>query len=135
MLQNAHRPFGIQMLAALLALYAMGGIFVAVTITRGGAASVDVRPILGGSLLFALAAGMAAQAVWRLERRAAVWVGLCGTCGAVFCILLALAAPPELGGSIWAPAVLGAVMFLAFLLVAALYVHRLVRHASSRDGA
>jgi hypothetical protein len=129
MLDSVRRPFGIQMLAALLALYAMGGVFIALTISRAGTARVDVRPILVGSVVFALAAGVAAQSVWQLERRAAAWVGLCGLCGAGFCVLLALAAPPDLGGSIWTAAILGAVMFLAFLLVAALYVHRMVRDA------
>lgn len=121
------RPFGIQLLAALLALYAMGGIFIISTIARVSASPIDVRPILVGSIVFTLSAGGAALAVWRLERRAAVWVTACGICGAAFCVVLALAAPPEMEGAIWAPAILGAVMFLAFLAVAALYVHRIVR--------
>lgn len=116
-----------QILASLLAVYAMGGIFITLTVARAGDARVEARPILIGSVVFALSAGLAAQGVWRLERRAAAWVGLCGVCGAVFCILLALAAPPELSGSIWPPAILGAVMFLAFLMFAAVYVHRTVR--------
>lgn len=121
------RPFGIQILAALLALYAMGGVFITLTVARAGDARVDVRPILIGSVVFALSAGLAAQGVWRLDRRASTWVGLCGICGAVFCVLLALAVPPELAASIWTPAILGAAMFLAFLIFAAVYVHRTVR--------
>ena len=125
---QAPRPFGIQLLAALLATYAMAGVFLALTIREAAAAGrMDWRWIVAGSAAFAISAGAAALSVWRLESRAPALVAACGILGAALCLLLPLSAPSEQASRVWMPAVLGAVLFLAFLLLAAFYVGRQVR--------
>ncbi|HUF25520.1 MAG TPA: hypothetical protein VMM18_00965 [Gemmatimonadaceae bacterium] len=129
------RPLGIQMLASLLAIYAMGGVFIALTMLDARDARLDWLVIVLASATFAASAGSASHTVWRLERAAPLRVVLCGACGAAFCLLLPLATPARIGAAVWPPALIGAVMFLAFVLLAAHYVERQLRAARGRRGA
>lgn len=120
-------PLGIQLLALLLACYAMAAVAVAVILP-----TVRVpfrRPVLlGTAVTLVVTAGSAALSTWRLERRAPAWLVACGIAGGAFSIGLALAWPPwMLSREIWAAAILGAVMFVAFLSVAAVYVRLVLR--------
>lgn len=105
----------------------MAGVFLALTIQDAAAGPVDWRLIVAGSAAFAISAGAAALSVWRLEARAPALVTVCGVLGAGFCLLLPLSAPAEQASRVWTPAILGAILFLAFLLLAAFYVGRQVR--------
>lgn len=126
-------PIGIQLLALLLACYAMAAVAIAVVLP-----SVRLplrRPLLlGTAAALILTAGSAALSTWRLERRAPAWLVACGVAGAAFSLSLALAWPPYmLSREIWAAAILGAVMFIAFLGIAAVYVRLVVQALADSD--
>ena len=120
-------PFGIQLLALLLACYAMAAVALAAVLP-----SVRLplrRPLLlGTAAALIVTAGSAALSTWRLERRAPAWLVACGLAGAAFSLSLAFALPPYmLTREIWAAAILGAFMFIAFLGIAAVYVRLVLR--------
>jgi hypothetical protein len=128
------RPFGVVLLAIVLAGYAMAGVALAATMatTRDSRLRWDVLAAAGA--LFAVTAGAATLSLWRLERRAPVWVALCGVCGTAVCLLIPAVVPmapgPEARAA-WRSAIAGGVLFAAFLLVAAWYVHRQVNDGSA----
>lgn len=122
------RPIGIQLLAALLTVYTMGGFLLAGRM----AAEQDERyrwwmvAIAGGA--FGIACGVSALAVWRLERRAPLLLVLCGALGSALCVTLPAAAPDDvLPPGMWRAAIQGALLILAFLLLAAWYVRNVIR--------
>lgn len=122
------RPVGIQLLAALLTLYTMGGFLL------GGrmVAEQDERYrwwlIAATAGAFAIVCGATALAVWRLERRAPVLLVVCGVVGGAVCVALPAAAPAGvLPPGMWRAAIQGAVLILAFLLLAAWYVRNVLR--------
>jgi hypothetical protein len=124
------RPIGIQLLAALLTIYTMGGFLLAGRM----AAEQDPRyrwwliAIAGAA--FAVACGASALAVWRLERRAPLLLVICGAVGSALCVTLPAAAPNgALPPGMWRAAIQGAVLILAFLLLAAWYVRNVIRRA------
>ena len=124
-------PFGLKLLAALLAVYAMAGVLLAVTMITARDPRLRWALLAAGSAVFALSAGSSALALWRGERRAPAWLVACGVLGAALCLLLPIAtigvpATPAM----WRTAALGAVLFLAFLLVSALYARRSLRPPS-----
>lgn len=124
------RPFGIQLLAAVLTFYAMSGVLLAAAVVanRAGIVGWDRLAMAGG--LFAVVSGNAAMAVWRMERRATWWLGGCGALGLTLCILLPLSAPPHLGEArrdLWEAALTGGALLVLFLALAAYYVRRRVR--------
>ena len=122
------RPLGIQVVAAVATFYAMSGSLIAATLLlRGGGRPL---PLLIASALLAASAGSAALATWRLERRAPVWLLVCGLCGAALCLLLPAALEPGSGGSlqsVWRSAILAAVLFVMFMLLLAGYVRSVGR--------
>jgi len=84
--------------------------------------------LLGSAATLIVTAGSAALATWRLERRAPAWLVACGLAGALFSLSLAFAWPRYmLTREIWAAAILGAAMFVAFLSIAAVYVRMVLR--------
>ena len=120
-------PFTIQLIAALVTFYAICGFLLAAMM----ASSRDPR--LRWELLFVagaglgISAGAAALASWRLERHAPALLAVCGLVGAGLCLALPLSAPLIAAtGDMWRAASLGAVLFLAFLLLAAFYVRQVV---------
>lgn len=130
---SSRPPLGIQLLALLLACYAMAGVAVGVVLPR---AHVPFRRplLLGAAAALIVTAGSAALATWRLERRAPAWLVACGLAGAAFSLALAFAWPPwMLTREVWAAAILGAVMFVAFLGIAAVYVRLVLRASEPPD--
>jgi hypothetical protein len=79
---------------------------------------------------FAIASGISALAVWRTERRAPLMLVISAVLGAAVCLALPAAAPADqLAPGMWRAAIQGAVLMLAFLLLAAWYVRNVVRRA------
>lgn len=121
------RPLGIQVLAVLLSCYAMAGVAIVVVFARTGVPHLRRPVLLGSAAALIVAAGSASLATWRLERRAPAWLVACGLTGAAFSIALAFAWPRwMLTREVWAAAILGAVMFIAFLSIAAVYVRMIL---------
>ena len=123
------RPFGIQLLAAVLTLYAMAGVLLAATMAAERPPQVRWAAVAAAGALFAFGAGSAALAVWRLDRGAPRWVLGCGVLGLALCVALPASAPLDAvadRGALWQSALAGGVLFLAFLTVAAWYVRRQV---------
>ncbi|HEX6053335.1 MAG TPA: hypothetical protein VFZ21_28900 [Gemmatimonadaceae bacterium] len=122
------RPIGIQLLAALLTMYTMGGFLLAGRM----AAEQDERyrwwMIAIAGVVFAIACGASALAVWRLERRAPLLLVTCGALGGALCVTLPAAAPGDVvPPGMWRSAIQGALLILAFLLLAAWYVRNVIR--------
>jgi hypothetical protein len=116
------------LLAMLLTLYALGGSALAALMFTARQPDLEWRLLGGAGALFALTAGTSALSIWRRERRAPVILGACAVGGALLCLALPAAAPPLAATpELWRAAVLGAVLWVAFLAVAALYVHRRLR--------
>lgn len=123
------RPFGIQILGAVLTLYAMAGVALGASMLADRPPEVQWAAVAAASALFAFGSGTAALTVWRLDRRAPAWVLGCGVLGLGLCLVLPAAAPTEVartGGGMWRTALTGGLLFLAFLALAALYVRRQV---------
>lgn len=119
------RPFGMQLLAALLTLYAMSGVLLATSAATMRAPGLRWQIVAAAGALFALSAGSSALAVWRLEPRAPALLRACGLVGLGACLVMPLAVPPTAdAGPVWRAAVVGGVLFLLFLLLVAEYVKR-----------
>ena len=121
-----NRPLGIQLLSALLTIYTMAGFLLAIFMVK------DERYrwwiVIAASAAFALGSGAATLAVWRVERRAPLLLVACGVLGSALCLALPTAAPADmLPPGLWRAAIQGAVLILAFLLLAAWYVRNVVR--------
>lgn len=124
------RPLGIQLLAALLTAYTIGAFYLAVRVGMTHDERYRWWLIVGAGCAFAIASGVSALAVWRLERRAPLMLIICGVLGASFLLALPAAVPADQPGpTMWGSAILGAVLILAFLLLAAWYVRNVVRRA------
>ena len=124
------RPIGIQLLAALLTIYTMGGVFLALTVGLKHDERLRWWLIVAAGCAFSVACGISALAVWRTERRAPLLLVICGVLGSALCLALPAAAPADqLVPGMWRAAIQGAVLILAFLLLAAWYVRNVVRRA------
>ncbi|HEX5435921.1 MAG TPA: hypothetical protein VFW98_02090 [Gemmatimonadaceae bacterium] len=124
--------FSLKLLAALLAVYAMGGVLLAAMMVTARDPRLRWQMLAASGILFAAAAGSSALSLWRVERRAVIWLVACGVLGAALCLLLPLASiDVPATPAMWRSAALGAALFLAFLLMAAFYVRRVV-HARDR---
>lgn len=126
------RPFGIQLLGAVLTLYAMAGVLLGAAMLVGRPADVHWWLVVAAAAVFAFGSGTAALAVWRLDRQAPRWVLGCGVLGLGLCLVLPAAAPAEVvatGGDMWRTALVGGALFLLFLALAALYVRQEVGRA------
>jgi hypothetical protein len=124
------RPLGIQLLAALLTAYTIGGFLLAFSVGTTHDERYRWWLIVGAGCTFAIASGVSALAVWRVERRAPLMLIICGVLGASLCLALPAAAPAnQLAPGMWRSAIQGAVLILAFLLLAAWYVRNVVRRA------
>lgn len=122
------RPIGIQLLAVLLTIYTMAGFLLTGRMVMDQDERYRWWLIAAAGVVFAVACGAGALAVWRLERRAPVVLVACGVVGSVLCVALPAAAPPDvLPPGMWGAAIQGAVMILAFLLLAAWYVRNVLR--------
>ena len=125
---STRRPIGIQLLAALLTIYTMAGVLLAAQTVSQQDPRYRWWAIAFSAAAFAVGAGLATLAVWRLERRAPALLVACGALGSTLCLVLPASAPPEaVSGEMWRAAIQGAVLILGFLLLAAWYVRRVVR--------
>ena len=127
------RPFGVQLLAALLTWYAMAGFFIAASLVSGRPDQLRWEIVAGAALLFAIASGLAARSVWSLASSAPRWLVACGIAGAALCVVLVSSMDTPAGesrGDMWRAAIIGAVLFVAFLALAARYVSRHIRSRS-----
>ena len=124
------RPIGIQLLAALLTVYTIGGFLLALRVGMNHDDRYRWWLIVGAGCAFAIACGVSALAVWRTERGAPLKLIVCAVLGALLCLALPAAAPSgQLAPGMWWAAIQGAVLILAFLLLAAWYVRNVVRRA------
>ena len=122
------RPIGIQLLAGLLTIYTMAGFLLAIRMIteRDERYRWWIIAIAAGA--FAIASGAATLAVWRIEKRAPLTLVACGALGSALCLALPAAVPGiSLTPGMWRAAIQGAVLILAFLLLAAWYVRNVVR--------
>ena len=125
------RRRGIMLLAALLTIYTMGGFLLALRVTVERDERYRWWLIAATAAAFAIAAGVTTLAVWRGEKRAPPLLVVCGVLGSALCLALPAAAPAEsLAPGMWRSAIQGAVMILAFLLLAAWYVRNVVRSST-----
>src|SRR5688572_24781243 len=122
------RPIGIQMLAGLLALYTMGGFLLAFRVSTGQDERYRWWLIAAAAVAFAIACGATTLSVWRIEKKSPWLLVACGTLGSALCLTLPAAAPADaLAPGMWRAAIQGAVLILAFLVLAAWYMRNVVR--------
>jgi hypothetical protein len=122
------RPFGIQLLAALLTIYTIGGFTLAFRVSTNQDDRYRWWLIAAAAVAFAVACGVATLSVWRLERKSPWLLVACATLGSMLCLSLPAAVSPDaLAPGMWRTAIQGAVLILAFLLLAAWYVRNVVR--------
>ena len=122
------RPIGIQLLAALLTIYTMAGFLLAARMVAEQDERYRWWLIVIAAGAFAVASGAATLAVWRVEKRAPLLLVACGALGSALCLALPAAVPDgSLAPGMWRAAIQGAVLILAFLLLAAWYVRNVVR--------
>ena len=128
------RFLGPRLIAILLAFYAMGGILLASAMLSGRDPRFRWGALAGAAGLFAVVAGSAALATWRLERRAPAWAIACGICGAALMVLIPVASRLPSGAlhDAWRAAVLGGALFVAFMFVAAAYLRAWLRNYTER---
>lgn len=107
----------------------MGGVLILVAIFAGRDPRFQWGALMAAAALFTVAAGSAALTTWRLERRAPAWVVACGLSGAGLMALIPAVSelPPEAAHDARRAAVLGGVLFLAFMVVAAAYLRAWLR--------
>jgi hypothetical protein len=124
------RPFTVQLIAVLVTFYALCGFLLGAAMASSRDPRFRWELLLVAGVALGISAGAAALSSWRLERRAPALLALCGVVGAALCLALPLSAPSVAAtGEMWRAAALGAALFLAFLLLAALYVRQLLRSA------
>ena len=122
------RPLGIQLLAALLTIYTMAGFLLAIRVVIDHDDRYRWWMIVAAGAAFAIASGAATLAVWRVEKRGPLLLVGCGALGSILCLTLPAAVPADvLAPGMWRAAIQGAVLMLAFLLLAAWYVRNVVR--------
>jgi hypothetical protein len=128
------RSLGPRLIAILLAFYAMGGVLLAAAMISGRDPRFRWGELAGAAALFAVVAGSAALATWRLERRAPAYAIACGICGAALMAFIPVASqlPSSALHDAWRAAVLGGVLFLAFMFVAAAYLRVWLRSYTER---
>ncbi len=127
-----NRPIGIQLLAALLTIYTMAGFLLAIRIMIERDSGYRWWLIVTAAVAFALASGVATQAVWRVQKRAPLLLVACGAVGSALCLALpAAVSGAALAPGMWRAAIQGAVLIFAFLSLAAWYVRNVIR-ASAR---
>lgn len=123
-----NRPIGIQLLAALLTIYTMAGFLLAIRMVIERDERYRWWLIAVAAAAFAVASGAATLAVWRVEKRGPWLLVACGVLGSALCLALPAAVPDaSLAPGMWRAAIQGAVLILAFLLLAAWYVRNVVR--------
>jgi hypothetical protein len=123
-----NRPIGIQLLAALLTTYTMAGFILALRMGIERDERYRWWLIAIAASAFAIASGVTTLAVWRVEKRAPWLLVTCGALGSALCLALPAAVPDtSLQPGMWRAAIQGAVLILAFLLLAAWYVRNVVR--------
>ena len=122
------RPLGIQLLAALLTIYTIGGFTLALRVSTGQDDRYRWWLIATAAVAFALACGASTLAVWRIEKKAPVLLVICGALGSILLLSLPAAVSSDaLDPGMWRAAIQGALLILAFLLLAAWYVRNVVR--------
>ena len=131
------RSLGPRLIAILLAFYSMTGVLLAAAMFSGRYPNFRWGALGSVAALFAVVAGSAALATWRLERRAPAWAIACGICGAGLMATIPLASqmPPDSADDAWRAAALGGVLFLAFMVVAALYLRAWLRAMAPAESA
>ena len=125
---TVNRPIGIQLLAALLTIYTMAGFLLAMRMVIERDDRYRWWLIAIAAATFAVASGVTTLAVWRIEKRAPWLLVACGALGSALCLALPAAVPDgSLAPGMWRAAIQGALLILAFLLLAAWYVRNVVR--------
>ena len=132
MAEAPRRPFLMQVLAALLTFYAMTGVWLAMTMVGNRDERFYWLPLIAGGVVFAIASGASALAVWRMESRAPSVLIVCAVIGSVLCTAM----PAAVRGAVvtrnvWYSAIAGGLLFAAFLLLAARYVRLYLRSVGS----
>ena len=123
-----NRPIGIQLLAALLTIYTMAGFLLAIRTMIERDDRYRWWLIAVAAVGFALASGVATQAVWRVQKRAPLLLVVCGALGSALCLALPAAVPDAaLAPGMWRAAIQGAALLFAFLSLAAWYVRNVIR--------
>jgi len=123
-----NRPIGIQVLSALLTIYTMAGFLLAIRTTIERDDRYQWWLIAAAAAAFALASGVATQAVWGVQKRAPLLLITCGALGSALCLALPAAVPDAaLAAGMWRAAIQGAVLIFAFLALAAWYVRNVIR--------
>ena len=109
-------------------IYTMAGFLLALRVTTERDDRYRWWLIAVAAGAFAIASGATTLAVWRVEKKAPMLLVACGVLGSALCLALPAAAPAEsLAPGMWRTAIQGAVLILAFLLLAAWYVRNVVR--------
>jgi len=109
-------------------IYTMAGFLLALRVTTERDDRYRWWLIAVAAAAFAIASGATTLAVWRVEKKAPMQLVACGVLGSALCLALPAAAPAEsLAPGMWRTAIQGAVLILAFLLLAAWYVRNVVR--------
>jgi hypothetical protein len=111
----------------------MGGFLLSAAMISGRDPRFHWAALASVGALFAIVTGSAALATWRLERRAPALMLACGVCGAGLMAAIPAASPlpPGAARDAWQAAVLGGVLFLAFMVVAAAYLRAWLRTKST----
>ena len=124
------RPFTIQLIAVLVTFYALCGFLLAAAMASSRDPRFRWEMLFVAGAALGISAGAAALSSWRLERRAPALLAVCGVMGAIVCLALPLSAPAVAATrEMWRAAILGAALFLAFLLLAAVYVRKMTPRA------
>lgn len=122
------RPLGVRLLAGLLTVYTASGFLLALRIAGDRDPRYQWWLIAAAAAAFGVACGVGALAVWRLEPRAPSVLAACAVLGAGLCLALPAAAPDDVATrAMWRASIQGAVLLLAFLLLAAWYVRGVLR--------
>jgi hypothetical protein len=101
----------------------MSGVWLAMVMGTARNEAFHWLPLTLGGIAFAASAGMAALAVWNQERRAPMALTVCAFVGATLCAAMPAAARNvPIARNTWLVAIAGALLFAAFLLLAARYV-------------
>ena len=119
----ARPPFLVQVLAGLLTLYAMAGVWLAMTMAGDRDPRFHWLPLAIGGAAFAISAGAGALAVWRQEPRGPMTLIICAVIGAALCGAMPFAVRDAvISRDTRLVSIAGGLLFAAFLVLAARFI-------------
>ena len=119
----ARPPFLVQVLAGLLTLYAMAGVWLAMTMAGDRDPRFHWLPLAIGGAAFAFSAGAGALAVWRQEPRGPMTLIICAVLGAALCGAMPFAVRDAvISRDTRLVSIAGGLLFAAFLVLAARFI-------------